>query len=44
MKKINYSKPTMKIVQLKHRQQLLVVSGTHGSRQSYGEATEQTWE
>ena len=45
MKKIDYQKPTMKIVQLKHRAQLLVGSVT-ASRTGYTTAseTEEVWE
>ena len=46
MKKTNYERPTMKVVQLQHRCQILVGSdrGVQSQRSSYGAATEETWE
>lgn len=45
MKKTNYERPTMKVVQLKHRCQILAVSNeVQAQRSSYGAATEETWE
>jgi hypothetical protein len=54
MKRKDYEKPTMKVVQLRHQTQLLTVSGVTAVRKSedketgelvpdYGEAVEETW-
>ena len=54
MKRKDYEKPTMKVVQLRHQTQLLTVSGVKAVRKSkdketgelvpdYGEAIEETW-
>ena len=43
MKKKNYEKPTVKVVELRQRPQLLVGSVT-ATRTSYGSPTEETWE
>ena len=54
MKRKDYEKPTMKVVQLRHQTQLLTVSGVKAVRKSkdektgelvedYGEAVEETW-
>ena len=44
MKKKDYQKPTMNIVKLKQRQQLLASSGVQSMRSGYGEAQEDEWE
>ena len=55
MKRKDYEKPTMKVVQLRHQTQLLTVSGVKAVRKSkdektgelvpdYGEAVEYTWD
>ncbi len=44
MKKKEYEKPTMLVVELKQQPQLLAGSGVNGSREDYGEAEEQNWE
>ena len=38
MKRKNYQKPTMTVVELRHRTQLLTGSGVKGMRSSYGTA------
>ena len=55
MKRKDYEKPTMKVVQLRHQTQLLTASGVQAVRKSnkdketgelvpdYGEAVEETW-
>ena len=47
MKRKDYLKPTMTIAELQHRTRLLVGSiqarRVSGERQSYGEATTDTW-
>ncbi len=45
MTRKDYNKPTMRVVQLKHRQRLLAGSGAsvRGMRNSYGDAEEQNW-
>lgn len=44
MKRKEYQKPTTKVVQLKHRHQLLTVSNSvEAQRNSYGTAIESTW-
>ena len=43
MKKKNYEKPTVKVVVLSHRPQLLAGSVT-ATRTSYGSPTEETWD
>ena len=40
MKRKDYEKPTMKVVELQHRTMMLLTSGT---RQSYGTAIEEDW-
>ena len=44
MNKKDYLKPTMNIVKLRHRTQLLAGSGLQSTRDSYGTAEEQNWE
>ena len=45
MKKKDYQKPTMQVVQLKQQQQLLAGSnGVQSTRSGYGAATEEEWE
>ena len=54
MKRKDYEKPTMKVVQLRHQTQLLTGSGVKAVRKSedketgklvedYGQAVEETW-
>ena len=44
MNKNDYQKPTMTVVELRHRTQLLTGStGMEGRRNSYGEAIEEEW-
>ncbi len=45
MKKKEYNKPTMRVVQLKQRQRLLAgsVASVRGMRNGYGDAKEQNW-
>ena len=42
MKRKDYRKPTMQVVQL-HQTQMLMTSGVGASRSNYGTADEQTW-
>jgi len=45
MKKKDYQKPTMKVVQLKQQQQLLAGSkGIQSMRSGYGSAQVETWD
>ena len=55
MKRKDYEKPTMKVVQLRHQTQLLTVSGVKAVRkrkdeetgdlvEDYGQAEVETWE
>ncbi len=44
MKKKQYERPTMLVVELKQRPQLLAGSGVYGSREDYGEPEEWNWE
>ena len=44
MKRKDYQKPTMKVVILQHRTQLLAGSGVQSMRSGYGEAQEEDWE
>ena len=48
MSRKDYLKPTMKVVKLQHRCNILVVSGeptsVQSSRNSYGAATEDEWD
>ena len=49
MKRKDYEKPTMKIVELQHQSYLLTTSGVQSERRGYGTAstdddTEQTWD
>ncbi len=54
MKRKDYEKPTMKVVQLRHQTQLLTVSGVKAVRgrkdkdekivEDYGQAEEYTWD
>jgi len=44
MKKKDYQKPTMQVVKLKQRQQLLASSGVQSRRSGYGEAQVDEWE
>ena len=44
MKRKDYQKPTMQVVKLKQRQQLLASSGVQSMRSGYGEAQEEDWE
>ena len=43
-KKRKYQKPAMQVFELKNRQQLLVGSGTNGSRSPYGDPISDSWE
>lgn len=46
MKRRDYEKPTMIVVELKHRMRLLIVSGganVSAQRNSYGDAISSTW-
>lgn len=43
MKCKNYKRPTMQIVELQQRTQLLAGSGVQSTRDSYGEANELEW-
>ena len=40
MKRKDYQRPTMKVVELRHRTQLLTGSGVQASRSSYGTANQ----
>ena len=44
MKKKMYEKPTTKVVQLKHKCQILAGSGVEATRSVYGTAEEDTWQ
>ena len=47
MKRKGYRRPTMTVVELRHRTRLLIGSGeanAKAQRNSYGEATTDTWE
>ena len=44
MKKKDYEKPTMQVVQLQHQTHLLAGSGVQSMRSGYGEAQEDDWE
>ena len=45
MKRKDYEKPTMQVVELQHHTQLLQTSGTvTATRNGYGDANEQTWD
>ena len=44
MKKKMYEKPTMQVVQLKHKCQILAGSGVGAMRSNYGTADEYTWD
>ena len=44
MKNKNYQRPSMKVIMLKQRQQLLQTSGVSASRNGYGTANEDEWE
>ena len=43
MKRKDYERPTMQVVQLKHKCQILAGSGVEANRSSYGAAQESTW-
>ena len=43
MKKKDYQKPTMNVVQLQHQTHLLAGSGVQSMRSGYGEAEEDDW-
>jgi hypothetical protein len=43
MKRKQYRKPTMKVVKLRHKCQILAGSVLNASRDGYGTATESTW-
>jgi len=44
MNKKVYQKPSMKVIALHYRQQILTGSGVQASRSSYGEANTQEWD
>ena len=44
MKRKEYRKPTMKVVQLQHQCHILAGSGVEANRSGYGAATEDEWE
>ena len=44
MKRKEYRKPTMKVVQLQHQYHILAGSGVEANRSGYGAATEDEWE
>ena len=44
MKRKDYRKPTMKVVQLQHQCHILAGSGVEANRSGYGAATEDEWE
>jgi len=44
MKRKDYEKPTMKVVQLQHQCHILAGSGVEANRSGYGAATEDEWE
>lgn len=44
MKRKEYRKPTMKVVQLQHQSHILAGSGVEANRSGYGAATEDEWE
>ena len=43
MKRKDYEKPTMQVVQLLHTAILMAGSGVDSDREDYGDANEQTW-
>ena len=43
MKRIDYQKPTMKVVLLKQKSHILAGSNVRAMRSGYGAAEEQTW-
>ena len=43
MKRKDYRKPMMKVVQLQHQCHILAGSGVEANRSSYGTAVEETW-
>ena len=44
MKRKDYQRPTMKVVELQQRTMLLAGSGVQSMRSGYGEAQEEDWE
>ena len=44
MKRKDYQRPTMKVVQLQHQTHLLAGSGVEANRSGYGTAEEEEWE
>ena len=44
MKRKDYQRPTMKVVQLQHQTHLLADSGVEANRSGYGTAQEEDWE
>ena len=44
MKRKEYRKPTMNVVQLQHQCHILAGSGVEANRSGYGAATEDEWE
>ena len=44
MKRKDYQKPTMKVVQLQQQTHLLAGSGVEATRNGYGTAQEDVWE
>ena len=44
MKRKDYQKPTMKVVQLQQQTHLMAGSGVQSMRSGYGEAQEEDWE
>ena len=44
MKRKEYRKPTMKVVQLQHQCHILAGSGVESTRSGYGDAEELDWE
>jgi hypothetical protein len=44
MKRKDYQRPTMKVVQLQHQTHLLAGSGVEANRSGYGTAQEDVWE
>ena len=44
MKRKDYQKPTMNVVQLQHQTHLLAGSGVQSMRSGYGEAQVDTWD
>lgn len=43
-KKLKYQKPEMQVIEFPCRQQLLVGSGTNGSRSPYGDPESWNWD